>query len=205
LARGLLSEIRATGAETRPNPVSGECSDLQPTLPDDGTYSRRREAPARIGIVIHLGDIDLGSAACIIQDTAYDQRTTGIALDQQDHLTIPEQRSKRSRHRRLRIAACHDYDDACAIDSGCEIGRDALGRGKPTSLAFDIDPTAPSYFREPCFVDIVQPQLAPGEAQFGDEIETTDSGADYGDGLRGVCRPHPFPLELGAVRHPIQK
>ena len=38
---------------------------------------------------------------------------------------------------------------------------------------------------------IVQPQPEPGQAQFGDEIETTAPGADYGDDLGGVFGPQP--------------
>jgi hypothetical protein len=47
----------------------------------------------------------------------YDQRSAGVALDQQDHLTVSEQRRKRSRHHRLRAAAGHNDDDIGAIDS----------------------------------------------------------------------------------------
>ena len=47
----------------------------------------------------------------------YEGEIAGVALDQQDHLTIPHQRRKRPRHHRLRIAAGHNDDDIGAIDS----------------------------------------------------------------------------------------
>jgi len=47
----------------------------------------------------------------------YDQRSAGVALDQHDHLTIPDQRRKRSPHHRLRVAAGHYNDHIGAIDS----------------------------------------------------------------------------------------
>ena len=43
--------------------------------------------------------------------------TTDEVEDQQDHLTVPDQRCKRSRHHRLRVAAGHHDDDIGAIDS----------------------------------------------------------------------------------------
>ena len=62
-------------------------------------------------MVIHFSEIDLGSAAGVVQGAAHDQRPPGIALDQQDHLTVSEQRYKRSGHHRLRIAAGHNDND----------------------------------------------------------------------------------------------
>ena len=91
-------------------------------------------------------------------------------MDQQDHLTVPQQRSKRSRHHRLRITAGHHDDDISAVDGRSEIARHALDRGEPVSLPLDLHPAARSDFGEPRIVNIMQPQLEPGDAQFGDEI-----------------------------------
>jgi hypothetical protein len=76
--------FRKQGRQARkngPNAISRECRDLQPPLPDDRAYSRRRQTPVRIGVVIHFGDIDIGPAAGVVQGTPRDQRPTSIALD----------------------------------------------------------------------------------------------------------------------------
>ena len=173
-----------------------ETSRSAATLPDNRTNSRRREAPAGIGIVIHFGDIDLGSTAGLVQRPAHDQRAPGVALYQQDHLTVLEQRRKRSRYHRLRVAARHNDDDTGAIDGSSEIARCALNRSKAASLALDFHSATRSNFGEPRIVDIVEPQLEPGDAQFGDEIETTDSRSDYRNRLRASLR-HGFLLYVG--------
>jgi hypothetical protein len=41
-----------------------------------------------------------------------------LAWISKDHLTVPEQRRKRSRHHRLRVAAGHHNDYIGAIDCG---------------------------------------------------------------------------------------
>src|SRR5580704_8665513 len=67
--------------DKRGNTSPMRCRDLQPPLPDDRTYSRWREAPAGIGVIIHFGDVDLGAAAGVVQGSAHDQRPPGVALD----------------------------------------------------------------------------------------------------------------------------
>ena len=124
----------------------------------------------------------------------YDQRPAGVALDQQDHLTIPHQRRKRSRHRRLRIAPGYHDDYIGAVDCGSEIARRALNRSEPTLLAINIHPAARSNLREPRIVNIVEPQLEPGGAQFGEEIDTTDSRSDYRNRLRDALVRRSFLL-----------
>ena len=118
--------------------------------------------------------------------------TTDEVEDQQDHLTASEQRCKRSRHHRLRIAPGYHDDDIGAVDRGSEIARRALDCSEPTILAFDIHTAARSNFGELRIINIVEPQLEPGDAQFGDEIKTTNSCPNDRNGLRGsVC--HGFP------------
>jgi hypothetical protein len=92
---------------------------------------------------------------------AHDQRASGVALDQQDHLAIPEQWGNRSRDHRLSIAAGHNDDDIGAIDRRFEIRRRALNRSKAASLAFDIRLTTRANFGELCIVDIVEAQVEP--------------------------------------------
>ena len=107
-----------------------------------------------------------------------------------------EQRRKRSRYHRLRVAARHNDDGTGAIDGSSEIARCALNRSKAASLALDFHSATRSNFGEPRIVDIVEPQLEPGDAQFGDEIKTTDSRSDYRNRLRASLR-HGFLLYVG--------
>jgi hypothetical protein len=64
-------------------------------------------------------------------------------------LTVPDQRSKRSRHRRLRVAARHDNDDIGGVDGRSEISGCTLDGSKPRLIAVDIKPAALSNFQEP--------------------------------------------------------
>ena len=92
--------------------------------------------------------MDMSLTSSVVQGPANDQRSSGVALDQQDHLTVSDQRRKRSPHRRLRIPAGHNDDDVGAVDCGSKIARGALNRSEPALLAFDIHPAARSDFRE---------------------------------------------------------
>jgi hypothetical protein len=86
----------------------------------------------------------LGLAGALVQGSAHDQGSPGVALDQQHYLTVPKQRSKRSRHHRLRTATGHHDDDIGAVDSGSKIARHALDRGEPGFLPLDLEPAARS-------------------------------------------------------------
>jgi hypothetical protein len=59
-----------------------------------------------------------------------------------------------------------------------------LDRSESTLLALHIHSAAGSNFREPRILDILKPQLEPGDAQFGDEIETADPRSDDRNCLR---------------------
>jgi SAM-dependent methyltransferase len=73
--------------------------------------------PSRVSAITEIPNFVLNAPPHHLSCSAHDQRPPGVALDQQDHLTIPDQRRKRSRHHRLRIAAGHNDDDIGAIDS----------------------------------------------------------------------------------------
>jgi hypothetical protein len=115
-------------------------------------------------VIEEFGDIDIGLAAGIVQGSAHDQRSAGVALDQQDHLTVSEQWGKRSRHHRLSIAAGHYDDDISAVEGRSEIRRGTVYDGEPIPLALDLHPTARPDFGEPRIVNIVEPQLETGDA-----------------------------------------
>jgi hypothetical protein len=104
-------------------------------------------------------------------------------------LTISEQGGKGSRYDRLRIAAGYYDDDIGGLDGRYEIRRRPLDRGESGFLAFEIHTAARSNVQEPRIVNIVKPQLEPGDAQFGDEIETTDTCPDDRD-LHGALVRH---------------
>jgi hypothetical protein len=76
-----------------------------------------------------------------------------------------------------------------------------LDGGEPATLAFKIHPAARSDLREPRIVNIVEPQFEPGDAQFGEEIETTDSRSDYRNRLSGALVRHGF-LPLSSGKYP---
>jgi hypothetical protein len=99
-------------------------------------------------IVIHFGDIDLGSTAGLVRRAAHDQRAPGVALYQQDYLTVLQQRSERLCHHRLRAPAGYNDDDIGAVDCGCEIARRALNCSEAATVSLDIHPAASSNFGE---------------------------------------------------------
>src|SRR5262249_46348836 len=75
----------------------------------------------------------------------------------------------------------HDDDDVGAIDSGREIGRDTLDRGKAGLRAIDVDAAAGADLREAAVVEVVEAQFAAEEAEFGGEIDAADARADECD------------------------
>jgi hypothetical protein len=122
------------------------------------------------------------------------RRTISDPLDQKDHLTVLQQRSEHLCHHRLRAPSGHNDNDISTIDCGSEIARRALDRSEAASLALDIHPAARSDFGEPRIVDIVEPQLEPGYAQLGDQIETTDTRPDNRNRLHcALVRHRPLP------------
>ena len=153
----------ATASVHRRNAIARERSYLQPALCDDRTYSGRRKPPAGIGVIVHLGDRDVGMAARLVERSAHDQRSSGIALDQEDHLAVAQQRCQRSRHSHLRIAAGHDDDEIGTVDGRSQIACCALDGGEPGALTLDIDAAEGSDVGKPRIVDVVQPQLVPGD------------------------------------------
>jgi hypothetical protein len=74
----------------RADAVAGKRCDLQPALFDDRLDARRTTPPAGIGIIVHFGDIGLSAAVGAVEGAAHDERAAGIALDQQDDLTIAQ-------------------------------------------------------------------------------------------------------------------
>ena len=66
--------------------------------------------------------------------------------------------------------AGHHDDDPSAVDGRSQIGRRRFDRRKSTRLAFDIYAATRADVRQPRTVYILQPQLEPSDAQFGDEI-----------------------------------
>jgi hypothetical protein len=129
-------------------------------------------------------------AAGFVQRSAHDQRAPGIALDQQDHLAVAQQRCQGSRHRRLRIAAGHDNDDIGAVYSRLQIACGALDSGEPGLLALDIDAAEGSDIGKPRIVDVVQPQFVPSDPQFGCEVDSAYAGADDRHRLDCVSARH---------------
>ena len=132
-------EQRRKTEEHRIRATAGKRGDLQPALLHDRTYPRRAEPPAGIRIVVHLGDIDSRAAVGRVQRAPDSQRSAGVALDQQDHLSVAQHRCERPRHRRLRIAARHDDDHIAAVHGGAQVRRCMLDRGKPIGVAFDLN------------------------------------------------------------------
>ena len=97
-----------------------------------------------------------------------------------------------ARHRLLRIAAGRHDDDVRPIDRRRELGRGAFHRGEATR--FHIHTATCADLGKPCVVEIVQPQPMPGEAQFGNQIDAADAGADDRDRAHAItpaCRSAP--------------
>jgi hypothetical protein len=129
-------------------------------------------------------------AAGVVERSAHDQRSSGIALDQQDHLTVAQQRCQRSRHCRLRITAGHHDDEIGTVDGRSRIARCALDGSEPGPLALDIDAAEGSDVREPRIVDVVQPHLVPGDPELSGEVNSANSGADDCDRLDRISAHH---------------
>src|SRR5262249_12760888 len=77
-------EQRRKPRKHRVDPVAGERGDLQATFGHDRLDACRSAAPCRHRIVVHLGNVDYGLAAGLVERAAYDQRATGVSLHQQD-------------------------------------------------------------------------------------------------------------------------
>ena len=77
-------------------------------------------------------------------------------------------------------------NDFSALDSRSKIARRALDCSEAASLALDIHAAARSNLGEPRLINIVEPQLKPCDAQFGNEIETADPRPDDRNRLNGA-------------------
>ena len=133
--------------------IAGEGRNLQPAFCDDRTYSGRRKSAARIGIIVHLRDRDIGTAAGLVEGSAHDKRSPGIALDQQDQLAVAQQGCQRSRHRRLRIGAGHHNHDIGTVNSRSQITCRALDSSEPGPVALDIDAAKREFIRKTALAD----------------------------------------------------
>ena len=187
-----MREQRPEAGKHRSDAVAGERCDLQPALFDDRPDARRRQPPVGERVVVHLGDIDISTAARRIQRTTHNQRTARVALDQQDDLAIAEQRCERTRHRLLRIAAGGHDDDLGAIDSSGKFRRRVLdGR---EAAGFHIHTATRADFSKPRVVQIMQSQPMPRQTQLGDQIDAADAGTDDRDrchAITPVCLSSP--------------
>src|SRR2546421_198975 len=69
--------------------ASWEGRNLQPAFARHDPCLGRCRARRGIRIGVHLGQVDGGAAAAALQLLAYDQRATGIALNEEDKLPDP--------------------------------------------------------------------------------------------------------------------
>ena len=110
----------ASRAKTAPMRLPGNAAICSQRFATIGRMRVGDEAPAGIGVVVHLGDIDRGAAARGVERAAKNQRAAGIALDQQDDLPVAQQRREAAGDAFLKGAAGAHRDDIGAVDRGGE-------------------------------------------------------------------------------------
>ena len=185
-----LAETVTTAAET---PPQFDCLGMRRSAASAWRQSGvlgRREPSARIGVIVHLRDHDVGAAAGVVERPAHDQRSPGIALNQEDHLAVAQQGCQRPRHCFLRIATGHDNDDIGAVNGRSQIARRPFDSGEAGLVALDINAAESPDVGKSRIIDIVQAQLEPGEAELSREVNPANSGADDRDRLYRAFARH---------------